>query len=261
MAILLTNDDGIDAPGLAALAEAMEGLDELVVSAPSENQSGVGMSISLGRNITTRRVEDGPGGLPRHAVDGTPSDAVKYGMQRLLRHNRPRLVVSGINMGPNLGVNVRCSGTVGAAFEAVVAGVPAVAVSIDFVKPPNWEGGKHYARLVVEKALAMAAQPGRAPFLLNLNVPSKNPDEIPGLIATHHGTGGILDIFTPNEDGESYRLRGKWAETKKDGCDFETFMNGYAVITPLQFEMTNHRLMSELRDEWKDTLLPHDTIK
>lgn len=261
MAILLTNDDGVDAPGLAALAEALAGLDELAVSAPASNKSGVGMSITLGRDIKVVKQPDGPGGIPRYSVDGTPADAVKYGLQHLLRGKEPRLVVSGINLGPNLGINVRCSGTVGAAFEAVIAGIPALAVSVDYVIPTNWEGAKHYARLIAEKALAMADAGRYGAFLLNLNVPSKQPEEIPGIIATRHGSGGILDIMTPQGDGENYRHTGQWVEMPPEtGCDMAAFGAGHAVLTPLQIDMTNHGMLADLLDGWKGEVKPATTV-
>lgn len=256
MAILLTNDDGIDAPGLAAMAEALAGLDELIVSAPASNQSGVGMAISIERTLKAKKHPDGPWGERRHSIDGTPADAVKYGLEHLLGGRLPRLVASGINFGPNLGRNVRCSGTVGAAFAAVAAGVPALAVSVDYVTPPNWEGAKHYARMVAEKCLALAEEPDREPFLLNLNVPALSPEEIPGLVPARHGNGGFLDNLSLHADGRSYSLGGCWIETPPgDGCDSAVFAAGCAVLTPLRLEMTNDALLRELRERWKEDFM------
>lgn len=256
MAILLTNDDGIDAPGLAALAEALAGLDDLVVSAPADNRSGVGMSITLGRDLQAKRHEDGPGGIQRHSLDGTPADAVKYGLQKLFGGKAPRLVVSGVNLGPNLGINVRCSGTVGAAMEAVVAGIPALAVSVDYVIPTNWDGAKHYARKLAEKALAMIEDGRHGAFMLNLNVPAKPPEEILGLVVARHGVGGIKDIMTPRGQPDKYHLTPEWVPiVPEDGCDTAAFNQGYAVVTPMMLDMTHHGLLGALQDEWRDDLL------
>lgn len=116
MALLLTNDDGINAPGLAALSEALGEMDRIVISAPAENRSGVGGGIAMNRTLTAVRHADSSGGFPRHSLDGTSADAVKYGLRYLMAENAPRLVVSGINNGPNVGFSIRNSGALGAAF-------------------------------------------------------------------------------------------------------------------------------------------------
>lgn len=253
MAILLTNDDGIDAPGLAAMAQALAGLDDLYVSAPADNKSGVGMGITLGRSLKAAAHPDGKFGETRHSLDGTPADAAKYGLQHLLAGKRPRLVASGINYGPNLGVNVRCSGTVGAAFEAVVAGIPALAVSVDFVENVDWDGAMYYARKLAEKMLSLPED--TEPFVLNVNVPSRQRGDIPGLVVTHHGMGGIRDSLRADPDGE-YRLAAEWIELGPDAdCDMAAFNAGYAVATPLRFEMTHNAILADLCEAWKDDIL------
>lgn len=250
MAILLTNDDGIDAPGLAALAEALAGLDEIIVSAPAGNQSGVGMAITLDRDLTAKRHPDGPNGEVRYSVDGTPSDATKFGLQHAVAGKDVRLVVSGINLGQNLGTNVRCSGTVGAAFEAVATGVTALAVSVGYDEPVNWDGAKAYARSIAERVLALR---DCAPFVLNLNVPSLPEDEIPGLVVAHHGVGGFHDTLAVREDGKQYRAEAAWRmDVPEVDCDAAAFRAGYAVITPLRFEMTHDVMMDELCREWAE---------
>ncbi|MCC8180564.1 MAG: 5'/3'-nucleotidase SurE [Planctomycetes bacterium] len=253
MAILIANDDGIDAAGLAALEEALSGLDDIFVSAPAVNQSGVGMAITIGKELKAGRRDGNRYSSERHAITGTPADAVKYGLKYLLQHEKPKLVISGINLGPNLGRNVRCSGTIGAAFEAATSGIPALAVSLDYVIPPIWDGAKFYARKVAEMALHLAAKrPGEA-FLLNLNVPALPPEQIPGLVLARHGVGGFLDVLSLMPDGETLRMDGEWIPTPEDSdCDAAAFNAGYAVLTPMQFEMTDHRLMQQLRDEWGD---------
>lgn len=256
MAILLTNDDGADAPGLAALAEALAGLDDLYIVAPASNQSGVGMGISIYRDLEAKKLPDGPGGIPRHSLSGTPADAVKYGLQHILADKPPRLVVSGINLGPNLGRNIRCSGTVGAAAEAVIDGFPALAVSVGYVIPTDWSGAKHYARLVAEKALKMIDE-GEKIFLLNLNVPSAPPEKIPGMVTARQGIGGIHDILSVRSaEDNSYFMEGEWVHVPPENdCDMIAFSEGYAVITPMQLDMTHHAFMAELRRKWKDDLI------
>lgn len=249
MAILLTNDDGVDAPGIRELAAALAGLDDLHVAAPDENKSGVGHGITLTRNLRARRRPAGASGEARWSVDGTPADAAKFGLQHVLGGVPPRLVVSGINFGPNIGVNVRCSGTVGAAFEAVSAGVNALAVSVEYVTPTNWAAAKRYARKVALMMLDLP--PGGEPFVLNLNVPSVNPEEIRGLVIARHGSGGVRDSIVVEERGDVFHLEADWIQTPSDGdCDASAFLAGYAVLTPLRFEMTDDSRMAFLAKQW-----------
>lgn len=254
MAILLTNDDGIDAPGLACLAEALSGLDDLSIAAPDDNRSGVGMSITLGRALRAKKHSDGPGGVPRYSIDGTPSDAAKFGLQHVLGNVPPKLVVSGINLGPNLGLNIRCSGTVGAAFEAVAAGVPALAVSVEYAATVNWAGVKYYARKMAEKILELP-QP-HEPFVLNLNVPSRDPKDIPGLVIARQGVGGVRDYLRVDpQDDDTYMLDADWIVVDSTGdCDAAAFKAGYAVLTPLRFEMTHDDMLASLCRQWKDEI-------
>ncbi len=254
MSILLTNDDGVDAPGLAALSQALAGLDTLYIAAPTHNNSGVGMAITIGRGLTAQRHAEWPGVAIRTSIDGTPADAVKYGLQHLLEKDPPRLVVSGINHGPNLGINVRCSGTIGAAFEAFIAGFPALAVSVAHTVPPFWDGAKHYVRVVAEKALLLAET--RRDLLLNLNVPALPPEKIKGLRLAHHGIGGYRDLLVTNGAPGSFSMNGNWIspEASALACDAATFEQGYAVLTPLRFDMTDRDLLSTLTHEWGDVV-------
>ena len=248
MAILLTNDDGIDAPGLAILAEALAGLDDLHVSAPAENKSGVGMGITISRPLRATRHPDGRFGEKRYAVDGTPADAAKFGIQHILAEAPPRLVVSGINIGVNMGLNVRCSGTIGAAFEAAAAGVPALAVSIQYMEKEIWDGAMFYARKLAEMLLALP--PGGDAFVLNLNVPSRMRGDIPGLVMARHGACGFRDYL--RVEGDIVQPVGEWMSAEPGGdCDTAAFEAGYAVITPLRFEMTHENAMARLGEAWK----------
>lgn len=244
MAILISNDDGIEAPGLAALADALAPLDAVCVSAPSENKSGVGMAITLGRELQAARHPDAPCNASRHSIDGNPADAVKYGLQHVLAGNAPRLVASGINLGPNLGVNIRCSGTLGAAYEAACSGIPALAVSVEYSQSPNWEGAKFYARKMAERLLALPRD--HEPFVLNLNVPSRNPEDIKGLVTAPNGVGGFRD-FLKDCGGDRYKLDAAWIDVGEGSdCAAAAFNAGYAVITPLKFDLTHKGLLETL---------------
>ncbi len=249
MAILITNDDGIHAAGIAELATALHGLDDIVVAAPLENKSGVGSGITLGRTLTATRHPDGPNGEERYSVDGTPADAAKFGLQYLLKDKKPRLLASGINLGPNLGINLRCSGTVGASFEALIDGLPALAVSLEYVPEPDWSGARFYARKLAEMILALPAD--TEPAVYNLNVPSRPPEDIRGLVLAHQGRGGIYDMVSVSKDGDSLRLEPLWREVSSmSDCDHSAFADGYAVVTPLRVEVTHEPLLETLGKVW-----------
>jgi 5'/3'-nucleotidase SurE len=146
-------------------------------------------------------------------------------------------------------VNVRSSGTVGAAFEAVAAGINALAVSVEYIHPTNWEATKHYARKVAQMMLALP--PGGDPFVLNLNVPSANPEDVKGLVLARHGSGGVRDSIVVEERGGVFHLEADWIATPSEGnCDASAFLAGYAVLTPLRFEMTDDRRMAFLAGQW-----------
>ena len=249
MSILLTNDDGVDAPGLLALVDALRDLDDLYIAAPVKNCSGVGGAITLDRNLSVIRYPDWPGVVARTAIDGTPVDAVKYGIRHLLEDNPPRLVVSGINHGPNIGRNVRCSGTVNAAFEALLFDVPALAVSVEYLVPPVWDGAIHYTRLVAEHALDLAER--RRDFVLNLNVPGLDPDQIHGLFFAPQGRGGYNDFLARIGTGDTFEPDGDWVAPEGGvHCDASAFTDGYAVLTPMRYEQTHDELLAQLESEW-----------
>jgi len=248
--ILLTNDDGIEAPGIERLAHALRGLGEIVVIAPARNHSGAGSALTVGKPIRLEPWPDGPDGEKRFAVHGTPADTMNLAL-RLPDVPKPLLVVSGINNGWNVGQNVRHSGTVGAAFEAASVGVPALAVSVDFAGPQEWSGAEAYTRRVAEKAIRMAAAGQR--FLLNLNVPARKPDEIRGLKIVCHGTSGYVEGFMEQlEEGgvSAYGLSGGFrVADPHDGFDGRAVSEGWASLCPLMLDWTDHALREELESE------------
>ncbi|MFH0911269.1 MAG: 5'/3'-nucleotidase SurE [Planctomycetota bacterium] len=265
MTLLLTNDDGIHAPGLYALAGALAGFGPIAIVAPEAEQSGVGHAVSFRKAIHVSPLPERPAGVPRVAVQGTPADAVKFALRHHLREP-PLLVVSGPNTGPNTGVNVLYSGTIGAAYEAVINGVSAVAVSSDVQEVYDWRACCHFARVVVERALAREAE-RRAhpeaflrhgevrPFLWNLNVPALPLEHIRGLRVTRHGASGFEEFFVPHEnhDPETFRIRGTFAShDPSDLYDAAALLAGYASLTPLSLDLTDHPLVRELGKTWPD---------
>src|SRR5438105_781719 len=169
MRILVSNDDGAEAPGLRALAEALLELGEVVVCAPDREQSATSRSISLHRPLRIERLPDW-GGMERWSVDGTPTDAVYVGLNQVLKGRRPDALASGINRGPNLANDVHYSGTVAAAMEGCVGGVPSFAISL--IKGRDYAPAARFATELARQIARHGLPPGT---LLNVNVPQGEP--------------------------------------------------------------------------------------
>lgn len=248
MLILVTNDDGIYAPGLAALSQELRRLGEVMVVAPESEQSAVGHAISLSTPLRVKKAPlagDGWG----WAVSGTPADCVKIALAELLP-GTPDLVVSGINLGPNVGINVLYSGTVSAATEAAILGVKqAVAVSLDTYKEADWTtaarvAGKLLARLQEEKP------PGEQ-LCLNVNLPALPEEAIKGVRLTRQDTAPLTEHFDCRIDPRErvyYWLAG--INDRKDlapDTDYAALAAGYISITPLHHDLTHYPGLNDLR--------------
>ena len=240
--ILLANDDGIDAAGLLALASALDGLGEIVVVAPFEEQSAVGHSITIRDPMRVHPwpFEGASGPLWARAVTGTPADCVKIACQRLLpRH--PDLVVSGINHGPNTAVNVIYSGTVSAATEACILGIPSIAVSHADWRPVDFEAAGVAARQIAERVLADGLPPG---VLLNVNVPGGPPEAIAGTRVTRQAKARWEEEFEERRDPMDrpyYWLGGRFIDLDEGvDTDLHAIREGYVSVTPLQIDLTAH---------------------
>lgn len=243
MRILVTNDDGIAAPGIKALAEALQELGEVTVVAPDRERSAVGHSLTLHSPLRVFELREG-----WFAVDGTPTDCVNMGIHSLLPH-RPDLVVSGINHGANMGDDVTYSGTVAAAMEGNLMGLPALAVSL-----ATYGRTGHFsdaARVAVQVVRAMMCQGLPADTFLNLNVPDCPFDMIKPVLVTRQGkrsfVGKIVDKTDPR--GRKYYWIGSEEPSFFDeaGTDFNAVGNGHASLTPLHLDLTNHRAMADLQ--------------
>ena len=241
MRVLLSNDDGVHAPGLKALAAAFEG-DEVWVVAPDREQSASSHAISLHRPLRIQELS------PRwYTVDGTPTDAVYVGLNHVLRAARPDLVVSGINHGPNLANDVLYSGTVAAAMEGALLGVNALAVSL--AAPPPHDFGEA-ARFAVSLARRVASSPQAAPLLLNVNVP---PGRIRGYRFVRLGKrtyGNEVVEKTDPRGRKYYWIGGEGGPTNEDipGSDCNAaLMDGLVSVTPLHLDSTHDAALSELR--------------
>lgn len=244
--ILITNDDGITARGLNALAEAMKNIGRVEIVAPDSERSATGHAITLTDPLRVEKVYRN-GELFGHAVSGTPADSVKVAVKAIL-DRPPDLVVSGINLGPNTGVNVIYSGTVSAATEAAIMGIKAIAVSLGTFVDPDYTAAARYATWLAEKALSHPFPPG---VVLNLNVPPLPESEIRGVKLTRQGQAGYEEVLEKREDlrGKTYYWLGGELLTSRDGedCDSRTLESGYVSITPLQFDMTSFPALTELK--------------
>jgi 5'-nucleotidase len=236
--ILVTNDDGIHASGLAALAEAVAELGDVYVIAPEREQSACGHALTLHRPLRVDRV-----GERRFAVNGTPSDCVNLGVLGFLPE-RPVLVLSGINHGSNLGDDVTYSGTVSAAMEGTLLGVPSIAVSLaaggDF-----GEAGK-VARLVAMRVL-VSQLPDKT--LLNINVPSGTPKGI-RLARLGHRVyeGKIVEQQDPRGRTHYWIGAGPPQWSALEGTDMGAVHGGFVAVTPLHLDLTHHRALAQMRD-------------
>ncbi|MDQ6693134.1 MAG: 5'/3'-nucleotidase SurE [Chloroflexota bacterium] len=246
MRILLTNDDGVDSEGLLALKKALEGKHETTVLAPDRNWSISGHMRTMDKPLRVTEVvlRDGS---PAYASDGSPADCVALAALGLF-DKPPELVISGINHGNNLGDDITYSGTVAAAMEGVISGIPSIAVSMDVT--PNWPtevGAMFTARLVeqiVERGLAKD-------ILLNVNVPNLPHDEVKGVKITRLGKRVYDDELLVRQDprGRKYYWIGGTNVTNhiEEGTDVEAIEQGYVTVTPIHMDLTNHRLLDMLR--------------
>ena len=247
MRILLSNDDGYYAPGLAALAEAMAGMGEVTVVAPERNRSGASNSLTLDRPLHLKQAANG-----FHYVNGTPTDCVHLAVTGMLEHE-PDMVVSGVNWGPNMGDDTIYSGTVAAAMEGYLLGVPAIAVSL-----ASFEG-KHFAtaaRVARELAERFRAQPDlsplSAPVLLNVNVPDVPYDVLAGMRVTRlgrrHKAEPVVRQVSPRGETVYWVGAAGAAADAGEGTDFHAVENGWVSVTPLQIDLTHTGQIERLRD-------------
>ena len=243
MLILLTNDDGIHSAGLQALADELQHIGRVAIAAPDRERSAIGHALTLHSPLRAEEI------MPdRWAISGTPTDAVSLGIQGLLKE-KPDLVVSGINKGGNMGDDLTYSGTVAAAMEATLMGVPAMAVSYagknfqydDFADSAKVAG--KLVEVIIEHGLP-------ADTFINVNVPETSPK---GICVTRQGKRIYDDAVIQNQDprGRTYYWigAGKLDFQHLDGTDFHAVHNGYVSVTPLHLDLTNYNAIDRLR-QW-----------
>jgi len=243
MHILITNDDGYQAPGIRLLAQELSRVADISVVAPDRNKSGASNSLTLMRPL---RVEQSPEGS--YFVDGTPTDCVHLALSGLLQES-PDMVVSGINSGPNLGDDVLYSGTVAGAMEGRYLGLPALAVSLVGKPPRLYHSAAEITRRVVER---LRHDPLPDDTLLNLNVPDLAIEQLAGIRATRLGFRHKAESMVRQND--PYGRPVYWvgppgeAQDAGPGTDFHAVENAIASVTPMQIDLTRHNGIDPLQD-------------
>jgi len=250
MRFLLTNDDGIYARGLFALREVFSRKGECLIVAPELEQSAVGHAITLARPLMIRKARKN-GKFYGYAVGGTPADSVKIGLKELAG-GPVDLVVSGINLGANVGINVIYSGTVSAATEGCILGVPSMAVSLD---SRNHEADFTTAARVAARVadFILDNRSLLAGIALNVNVPALPEEEIRGVLFTRQGQARLVETFERRLDPRNniyYWLVGETLqpEDEEDDTDLSVLKEGYVSVTPVESDMTRHDLLAALKN-------------
>ncbi|ADU65811.1 stationary-phase survival protein SurE [Desulfurispirillum indicum S5] len=245
MHILITNDDGIFSCGLQALVDIFAPGNEVTVVAPDTERSAIGHAITISTPLWTEDVEF-RGASRAYKTTGTPADCVKLALRGL--GIRPDMVISGINKGPNCGSNIIYSGTVSAATEGLLQGIPSFAVSVDDYRKPNYNACHGHLRSLVERLLPFDT--GR--FLFNINLPSTDADRIQGVRITRQAVSRYRDVFEKRHcprQREYWWLTGEELEHESaEETDWVAMKQNYISVTPVQFDLTDHESFQVLRN-------------
>lgn len=244
MRILLSNDDGYFAPGLSALHEAVQGLGELTVVAPERNRSGASNSLTLDRPLHLKEAHNG-----FHYVNGTPTDCVHLAVTGMLEY-APDMVLAGINWGPNMGDDTVYSGTVAAAMEGYLLGVPSIAFSLASFSGNHFATAGRIARQLAER---FRDRPFGAPVLLNVNIPDMPFDLLQGMRITRlgrrHKAEPVVRQTSPRGETVYWVGAAGSAADAGEGTDFHAVENGFVSVTPLQIDLTHYGQQEQLA-EW-----------
>ncbi|WMI68487.1 5'/3'-nucleotidase SurE [Mangrovimonas sp. YM274] len=245
--ILVTNDDGITAPGIRTLISIMNEIGEVVVVAPDSPQSGMGHAITVNSTIFVEKVvvDDGP--QAEYSCSGTPADCVKLANREILKR-KPDLCVSGINHGSNSSINVIYSGTMSAAIEAGVEGIPAIGFSLlDYNWNANFEGTRRYIKTIVENVLKEKLPKD---VVLNVNLPNLPEGEIKGIKVCRQARANWVEEFDKRhspQGREYYWLTGKFVNLDHgEDTDEWALEHGYVSVVPVQFDLTAHHCIQNL---------------
>jgi 5'-nucleotidase len=250
--ILITNDDGVTAPGIRNLVEAVKDLGKIIVVAPDKAQSGMGHAITIGYPLRMNRVMDIFEDVEAWQVSGTPVDCVKLAVDKIL-HGKPDLCLSGINHGANHSINVIYSGTMSAAMEASIESIPSIGFSL---LDPSYEAdfttARHYVREIVSSLIKRKLDKH---FLLNVNIPSVSVELIKGVKVCRQAYAKYEEDFEERKDPHGkkyYWLTGEFLNFDKGkDTDVWALNNNYVSVVPVQFDLTNYQIKSQLEKNWK----------
>lgn len=246
--ILVTNDDGITAPGLRTLIEVMKTICDVVVVAPDSPQSAMGHAITVNSTLYVEEVQIDPDGSIEYSCSGTPADCVKLAVKQVLKR-RPDLCVSGINHGSNSSINIIYSGTMSAAIEAGIEGIPAIGFSLcDYKWSANFEACKDFVKTITKNVLQHGLPKG---VVLNVNIPNLPKNDIKGIKICRQAKANWEEEFDKrtNPNGRDYYwLAGKFVNLDQgDDTDIWALENGYVAVVPAQFDLTAHHFIDNLK--------------
>lgn len=249
--ILITNDDGVTAPGILNLVEAVKDLGKIVVIAPDKPQSGMGHAITIGQPLRLHKVSVF-GDIEAYACTGTPVDCVKLAVDKIL-HRKPDLCLSGVNHGANHSINVIYSGTMSAAVEAAIESIPSAGFSLlDYSIEADFTGARKFARMIVEKMLASNMDKHT---VLNVNIPAVPVELLKGLMICKQAYAKYEEDFIERQDPHGrryYWLTGEFVNFDKGkDTDVWALANNFVSVVPVQFDLTNYVLKAKLEKLWQ----------
>ncbi|MBD0332052.1 MAG: 5'/3'-nucleotidase SurE [Chitinophagaceae bacterium] len=248
--ILITNDDGITAPGIVNLVETVKDLGKVIVVAPDKPQSGMGHAITIGVPLRLNKIKF-LGDIEAYQCTGTPVDCVKLAVDKIL-HHKPDICLSGINHGANHSINVIYSGTMSAAVEAAIESIPSVGFSLlDYSLEADFTASRKYARMIIEQMLQSAVDKHT---VLNVNIPIGSVDEIKGVKICRQAYAKYEEDFIERDDPHGrryYWLTGEFVNFD-EGTDTDVWAlaNKYVSVVPVQFDLTHYQLKETLEKNW-----------
>ena len=249
--ILITNDDGVTAPGIMNLVEAVKDMGKIVVVAPDKPQSGMGHAITIGQPLRLHKIHSMEN-VETWSCTGTPVDCVKLAVDKIL-HRKPDLCLSGINHGANHSINVIYSGTMSAAVEAAIESIPSAGFSLlDYRIDADFTGARKYVRIIVEKMLSTKLDKHT---VLNVNIPSVATELLKGFKICRQAYAKYEEDFIERNDPHGrhyYWLTGEFVNFEKGkDTDVWALANNYVSVVPVQFDLTNYVLKSKLEKIWQ----------
>ena len=249
--ILITNDDGVTAPGILNLVEAVKDLGKIIVVAPDKPQSGMGHAITIGQPLRLHKIHSIEN-VETWSCTGTPVDCVKLAVDKVL-HRKPDLCLSGINHGANHSINVIYSGTMSAAVEAAIESIPSAGFSLlDYRIDADFTGAKKFVRIIVEKMLTTELDKHT---VLNVNIPSVVPELLKGFKICRQAYAKYEEDFVERNDPHGrhyYWLTGEFVNFDKGkDTDVWALANNYVSVVPIQFDLTNYAMKAKFEKLWK----------